>query len=38
MLSLFLYNTNFNLDNLKLKETEKSYELTNCISKRKSVI
>ena len=33
MLIFFIYYTEFNLDKLKLKEPEKTYELTNFISK-----
>ena len=35
MLKFFIYYTVLNLDKLKLKEQEKTYELTNCISKTK---
>ena len=38
ILNLFIYYTVLNLDKLKLKEPEKTYELTNCISKLKPVI
>ena len=37
-LNFFIYYTVLNLDKLKLKEPEKTYELTNCISKLKPVI
>ena len=36
--NFFIYYTVLNLDKLKLKEPEKTYELTNCISKLKPVI
>ena len=35
---IFYLNLVLNLDKLKQKEPEKSYELTNCISKYKSAI
>ena len=38
ILNLFIYFTVLNLYKLKLKEPEKTYELTNCISKLKPVI
>ena len=38
VLNFFIYYTVLNLDKLKLKEPEKTYELTNCISKLKPVI
>ena len=38
ILNFFIYYTVLNLDKLKLKEPEKTYELTNCISKLKPVI
>ena len=38
ILYFFVYYTVLNLDKFKLKEPEKNYELTNCISKFKSVI
>ena len=38
LLNFFIYYTVLNLDKLKLKEPEKTYELTNCISKLKPVI
>ena len=37
-INFFIYYTVLNLDKLKLKEPEKTYELTNCISKLKPVI
>ena len=38
MLNLFIYYTVLNLNKLKLKEPEKTYEVLNCISKLKPVI
>ena len=38
ILNFFIIYTVLNLDKLKLKEPEKTYELTNCISKLKPVI
>ena len=38
ILIFFIYYTVLNLEKLKLKEPEKTYELTNCMSKLKPVI